>query len=296
MTKVLCVEDEQHLLEDYGEVLEECGYEVLLAGDGAQGLRMILEHKPDLVACDINMPVMDGRELFRKLRGEYPEYADMPFLFLTALADRQDVLDGINLGVDDYLTKPVDYELFTAKVAQRLGQVARMKEKAVKEMQTLYEALTAFLNRPTDGGGKRKLQENDGVPNITVVIIGKPSKELNSFAAFLDKNRYRVILYPNEEKYLVRRSPLSVHFLLAWNYSYDDYRSLYVKINNALQKCVVIPVYSRAFAETSMSESERTIENTIQLPVGIKTINEKFVELIRQRANASQERIFVGSA
>lgn len=129
MTKILCIEDEPHLREAVAEELEDAGYAVCHAGDGMQGLDMILEHEPDLVLCDITMPRKNGHQLLRTIREKYPVFAEMPFIFLSALADREHVLAGLKNGADGYLTKPVDFEILLATIRSSLQQMERIKHK-----------------------------------------------------------------------------------------------------------------------------------------------------------------------
>ncbi len=129
MPRILCVEDEILVREDIVEELEDSGYDVLVADDGSKGLEMILAHKPDLVICDITMPHMDGFQLLEEIRGKYKLMADMPFIFLSALADEEHVIDGLKEGADNYLTKPVDFDLLKATVESSLRQIARIKYK-----------------------------------------------------------------------------------------------------------------------------------------------------------------------
>jgi len=130
MATILCIEDEKMVREDIVEELEEQGYTVLVADDGLDGLNMILEHKPDLVICDITMPRMDGFQLLDEIREKYKLMADMPFIFLSALADQKHVLSGLKEGADNYLTKPVDFELLKATIEASLRQMERIKFKA----------------------------------------------------------------------------------------------------------------------------------------------------------------------
>lgn len=124
--RVLCVEDETDLRSDICEELVSAGYEVVEAGTGQEALALLQENHFDLVLCDITMPRMSGLELLRQVRRE-PGLADLPFIFLTALAGRQDIIAGKEAGVDDYLTKPIDFDLMLITVAARLDQVARIK-------------------------------------------------------------------------------------------------------------------------------------------------------------------------
>mgnify|MGYP001220153412 CR=1 FL=1 len=123
---ILCVEDEEDLRADICEELIAAGYQVDEAGNGQEALELLREKRYDLVLCDITMPKMSGLDLLRQVRLE-PGCADLPFIFLTALAGRRDIIAGKEAGVDDYLTKPIDFDLMLITIAARLDQVARVK-------------------------------------------------------------------------------------------------------------------------------------------------------------------------
>lgn len=124
--KLLCVEDEADLRADICEELVAAGYIVDEASNGMEALALLLAGPYDLVLCDITMPRMSGLELLKKVRLE-SDLADLPFIFLTALAGRNDIIAGKEAGVDDYLTKPIDFDLMLITIAARLDQVARIK-------------------------------------------------------------------------------------------------------------------------------------------------------------------------
>lgn len=145
MTKILCVEDEAGLRADIVEELEDAGYATFEASNGVEGLEAILKFKPDLVLCDITMPGMSGHELLTQLRTDHPEFRSLPFLFLSALANRNDILTGMGLGADDYLTKPVDFDILLATVSSRLEQVERMDGQKSEELDELRKAVLGFL-------------------------------------------------------------------------------------------------------------------------------------------------------
>ena len=138
---VLCIEDDVDLRADIAEELVEAGYQVLEASDGREGLAMILAHRPDLVVSDISMPGLNGYALLRTLRDEHPQLAEMPFVFLSALADREHQIEGFNLGADDYLTKPIDFDMLLARVETRLRQTRRMLEKKETDAARLVKAI-----------------------------------------------------------------------------------------------------------------------------------------------------------
>lgn len=142
MATVLCIEDEDHIREDIAELMESAGHRALQASNGKVALEMIIAQSPDLVVSDITMPVMDGRELLAELRNNHPKFAYVPFIFLSALADRDDVLDGMKLGADDYLTKPIDFEMLANKVEASLRQVERMQAQKEQQFVKLFKALS----------------------------------------------------------------------------------------------------------------------------------------------------------
>ena len=123
--KILCIEDDRETAALIAEELVERGFDVTLAYDGGEGFAAIFKTMPDLVLCDINMRVMSGFEVLQYLTKIAPRFNNMPFVFLTALADRKNELKGRQLGADDYVTKPIDFDVLAAIIAARLTNVAR---------------------------------------------------------------------------------------------------------------------------------------------------------------------------
>lgn len=109
MARILSVEDEADLQADIVEELLDAGHQVVTANTGQEGLEAVLQRIPDLIVCDSLMPVMTGLEFFTRLRADHPETGDVPFIFLSANADRTHVEEGLERGADAYLTKPVDF-------------------------------------------------------------------------------------------------------------------------------------------------------------------------------------------
>lgn len=122
---ILCIEDDHETAALIAEELVDRGYEVSVAHDGREGFAAILKNTPDLVLSDISMPVMSGFELLERLTAVAPRFGNMPFVFLTALTDRDNELKGRQLGADDYVTKPIDFDVLDAIIKARLARVAR---------------------------------------------------------------------------------------------------------------------------------------------------------------------------
>ena len=123
--RILCVEDDRDTASLICEELIDRGFEVQTAYNGREGLAAILREPPDLVLSDVSMPGMSGFELLEKVTSMEPRFANMPFVFLTALGNREDEIRGWQLGADDYLTKPIDYDVLAAVLTARLTRVAR---------------------------------------------------------------------------------------------------------------------------------------------------------------------------
>jgi DNA-binding response OmpR family regulator len=123
--KILCIEDDRDTASLICEELVDRGFDVRVAFNGRDGLAAILKEPPDLVLSDIGMPGMSGFELLRTITSMEPRFESMPFVFLTALGDLENELQGWHLGADDYLTKPVDYDVLAALITARLARVAR---------------------------------------------------------------------------------------------------------------------------------------------------------------------------
>ena len=107
MKTILLIEDDADVRENTAEILELAHYRVLKAANGKQGVDLARKEMPDLVLCDIMMPDLDGYGVLHML-GRSPETAEIPFIFLSAKAERSDVRRGMELGADDYLTKPFE--------------------------------------------------------------------------------------------------------------------------------------------------------------------------------------------
>jgi DNA-binding response OmpR family regulator len=142
--KILCVEDDRDTASLICEELVDRGFEVRAAYNGRDALSAILKEPPNLVLSDIGMPGMSGFELLERLTSMEPRFESMPFVFLTALGDHDNELKGWQLGADDYLTKPVDYDVLAALISARLARVARTAiwPKHVDLRERELEALT----------------------------------------------------------------------------------------------------------------------------------------------------------
>ena len=124
---ILIIEDEPQIARLARDYLEKNGFRVLVAGDGVSGLAAARRESPDLVLLDLLLPGLDGREVCRRLRAE----SAVPILMLTALAEDSDQIVGLELGADDYLTKPFSPAVLVARVRAALRRVGTPVERGV---------------------------------------------------------------------------------------------------------------------------------------------------------------------
>lgn len=137
MTSILLIEDDDSVRDNVTELLQMEGYEVIAASDGPTGIDLALRHHVELIICDVNMPGMDGFEVFEVLSA-HSERATTPFIFLSARAAREDMRRGMVLGADDYLTKPFSRVELLDAIATRLrkrGSASEHPASTVKPTQ-----------------------------------------------------------------------------------------------------------------------------------------------------------------
>ena len=130
---VLVVDDEQNIVNIIAFNLKKEGYEVLTAGDGEEAVEIVEKHQPDLILLDIMMPKMDGYEACRKIREKY----NIPIIMLTARAEELDKVLGLEMGADDYVTKPFGTRELIARVKANLRRSVVKNEPAVEKGNVL---------------------------------------------------------------------------------------------------------------------------------------------------------------
>ncbi len=180
MTKILIVEDEPNMVAGLRDNFEYEGYQVITAGDGAEGLNRAIEDSPDLVVLDVMMPKLSGLDVCKQLKSKRPS---MPIIMLTARGQEVDKVVGLELGADDYVTKPFSireliarvkavlrrahalpkdqdtYKFGDVEVNLRSYQVAR-RGRSVDFSAKEFELLKYFLSHPGETLSRDRLLEN----------------------------------------------------------------------------------------------------------------------------------------
>lgn len=144
MSKILVIEDDKMIRDSLVELLEAEGFEVAKAENGSIGVGLARKVKPDLVICDIMMPQLDGYSVLAELQQE-PGTASIPFIFLTAKTDKGDMRQGMNLGADDYLTKPFSREEVLEAINSRLTKQANLLQHSQQPLNVSTLNLTKSL-------------------------------------------------------------------------------------------------------------------------------------------------------
>jgi two-component system sensor histidine kinase/response regulator len=151
MAKILVIDDTIELREEIESLLELEGYEVISADNGIQGLELARSMLPDLIICDVNMAGLDGYEVFKELHA-HKETEFIPFIFLTAMSSKHDLRLGMNLGADDYLTKPYEQDELLNAIQTRLMRSNAVQDashrKAQAEKEQLIQRISQELRNP----------------------------------------------------------------------------------------------------------------------------------------------------
>ncbi|MDR0892691.1 MAG: response regulator transcription factor [Mediterranea sp.] len=205
-TKVLLVEDETTLAMIIKDTLEDEGFEVYYASDGLKGLSAFAAYKPSLVIADVMMPGMDGFEMVKRLR---KQDATTPILFLTARSSLDDLVNGFNLGANDYLRKPFKMLELVMRVKALTKQIVPTTAAAEAEVQIGRYKLNTLTQELWEEGGERQelsfleteiLKRLGNVPNQVVearALLNElwnddSSYNRNSLHVFIHKLRHRL--------------------------------------------------------------------------------------------------------
>ncbi|MCK9533108.1 MAG: response regulator [Pseudomonas sp.] len=188
-TIILCVEDEVDLREILVEEMRDAGYQVIEASDGKEALVVLQQTRPSLILCDIAMPRMDGYQLLQHIRVQHSELADVPFIFLSAQDQIGQIVSGKHAGADDYLVKPVNFDLMLATIDARLRQVQRLRS----QLQTQVVPITNAAAGPDDGVSK------------VFQRISKTLDFINSGIVLLDANA-QTLLMNNTAKTVINKA------------------------------------------------------------------------------------------
>lgn len=134
--KILLIEDDIDLRETTKEFLSEEGFDTFVAENGAQGIQLAIQHNPDAIICDINMPGLSGYEVYNMLH-QITTTSLIPFIFLSAKSSKEEILTGLHLGADDYITKPFEFNNLLEVVNLRIEN----RKKIIDQQHEVFNVL-----------------------------------------------------------------------------------------------------------------------------------------------------------
>lgn len=177
MNTVLLIEDNNDIRENMGEILELARYNVILAENGKVGAALAIEHIPDIIVCDIMMPELDGYGVIHLLQ-KHEATRDIPFIFLTAKTERSEIRRGMELGADDYITKPFEGAELLNAIEMRLAKADRFQKKKRPESPTTSPKTieAAFAKESQTNDFKKKqiiFSERNHAYRLHRVVTGK---------------------------------------------------------------------------------------------------------------------------
>lgn len=264
MKTILIIEDNAEVRETTAEIIELANYKVITAGDGKAGVEQALKKMPDLIVCDIMMPVLDGYGVYHLL-SKHKETSLIPFIFLTAKSEKGDFRKGMQMGADDYITKPFDgTELLTA-IETRLKKTGLLKEQ-----YSGTHALDNFL---------------DDVKLTGKVTLNSEAREVFSYnkkaTVFKEGQRPRVLYYVVSGKIKIFKTS-------------DDGKELITSIHGSQEFFGHIPILADVNymdGAEALEESDLMLiprEDFLQLISNDMLIAQKFIKIITQNISEKE--------
>lgn len=198
MKKILVIEDNDEVRENVVEILELSNYQVLAAENGKEGVAIALKEKPDLIVCDIMMPELDGYGVLHSL-SKHKETSTVPFIFLTAKSEKDDFRKGMQLGADDYITKPFDGTELLNAVEARLKKVEALKQNIIADV----ESLNTFINNASKTSGLKLTSDERDVYDYKRKHILYSEGQRPRFVYFVKSGKIKIYKTSPEGKELI---------------------------------------------------------------------------------------------
>ncbi|MFO8022246.1 MAG: response regulator [Perlabentimonas sp.] len=178
--KILLIEDDKDLRETTCEFLSDEGFYALSAESGSKGVQMAIEHAPDIILCDINLPGINGYEVYNMLH-QINTTSVIPFVFLTAKSSKEDILAGMHLGADDYITKPFEFLDLVNTINKRIESRVKIANLHEQKFNALFQNIESgacvldsnntiqFANKPLSDILGYSIDELSGLPITNIV-------------------------------------------------------------------------------------------------------------------------------
>jgi CRP/FNR family cyclic AMP-dependent transcriptional regulator len=268
MKKILLIEDNDDIRDNTSEILELASYEVFTAANGKLGVEKALQENPDLIICDIMMPVLDGYGVLHMLQ-KNPVTQNTPFIFLTAKTERSDFRKGMELGADDYITKPFDGTELLKAVESRLKKVALLKEEFKGGIDGLKELVKAAT-------GTELLQELASDRNTNTF----KKKQL----IFSEGNRSTNLYYILRGKVKTYKTNDDGKELVIDLYAEGDFLGYLAMLENTNHKETAEAIEETELAIIPKEEFEHLINNN-------REVSKKFIQLLAKNISNKEQQL-----
>ena len=268
MKKILVIEDNKDILENTAEILELSNYNVCTAINGKIGVEQALINKPDIILCDIMMPELDGYGVLHMIQ-KNPELQSIPFIFLTAKTEQNEIRKGMSLGADDYILKPFDATDLLNAIEGRLKKTELLKERVSAGLKGMNELITIV-------GGEKAL--NDFVEGRHV---DKYKKRQRIFSEgnhpirlyYVQKGKVKVFKTNNDGKELIVKIVNEGEF---FGYTAMLENSVYKVSADALEDSEIAAIPRNEFEELINSNYE---------------VSKKFIKLLASDVTQKEEQL-----
>ena len=268
MKKILLIEDNDDVRDNTAEILELSNYEVIVAENGKTGVEKALEHLPDLIICDIMMPVLDGYGVLHAVHKNDP-IKNTPFIFLTAKTERGDFRKGMELGADDYITKPFSGTELLNAVDSRLKKVELLKQELSPDMEGLQ-----YLMQTSTGKDHLKLLAEDR-------SINKYKKKEIIYSEGNHPNRLYYVLKGKVKTY---RSNDYGKELVTEIFSTGDFLGYVAMLEGAVYKDSAAALEETELAIIPWEDFDRLLNNN-------KEVAQKFIRLLAKNISERESQL-----
>ncbi|UEG48854.1 response regulator [Ferruginibacter lapsinanis] len=280
MKKILLIEDNDNIRESTAEILEMTQYDVITAENGKIGVELALKEKPDLIICDIMMPLLDGYGVLHMLQ-KNDATKNVPFIFLTAKADRSDFRKGMEGGADDYVTKPFNVTELLSAVEIRLKKAAQIKSE-------LTENVDGVVVKPNENKKYDSLEELISGRNI----VKYKKKQL----VFLEGSRPNSLFYVQKGKVKTYKTNEDGKGLVVGLYNEGDFLGHLALFENTnyhetaeAMEATELAVIPREDFEEILESNHEVIRKFTQLLA--KNISEKEIQLLGLAYNSLRRKV-----
>lgn len=268
MKKILLIEDNVDIRENTTEILELANYQVFNAENGKIGAEVALREKPDLIICDIMMPVLDGYGVLHILQ-KNQSVKNIPFIFLTAKTERSDLRKGMELGADDYITKPFSETDLLNAVERRLKKADMLREEFGNGLQGIGELLKAST-------GKDSLAEL-----VTDRNINKYKKK---HLIFSEGNRPGCLYYVKKGKVKTYKTNEEGKELVIELHTEGDFLGYRALLENSNYRETAEAMEDTQLAVIPLEDFELLINNS-------REISRKFIQLLAKNISEKENQL-----